>query len=124
MSRILIIDDDYASCRTLSVHLGRQGHRVQLAHTFDDGLAAARADPPHLVILDHRMPGTSGLEGLPLLKREFPETPVIMVTAYDDRETVLQARGHGAADCLPKPLDINELDEVLARALASSRSAA
>lgn len=124
MTRILIIDDDLASCRTLSLHLGSQGHQVQLAHTFDQGLAAARASPPQLVILDHRMPGTSGLEGLPRLKREIPDAPVIMVTAYHDREAVLQAKQRGADACLAKPLDINELDDALARALANSRSSA
>lgn len=124
MSLILIIDDDLASCRTLSLHLGSQGHRVQLAGTFEEGLTAARASPPQLVILDHRMPGTSGLDGLPRLKREFPETPVIMVTAYHDREMVLRAKRHGAAICLAKPLDINELDDALARTLARSGSSA
>lgn len=115
MSRILIIDDDLASCRTLELLLGGQGHEARIAHTFEDGLAAARADSPQLVILDLRMPGTSGLEGLPQLKREFPEMPVIMITAYHDRETVQQARRLGAADCLAKPLDINELDDAMAR---------
>lgn len=124
MSRILIIDDDEASCRTLNVHLGSQGHEAQLAHTFEGGLASARANPPHLIVLDLRMPGTSGLEGLPVLRSEFPKTPVIMITAYHDRKTVQEARRIGAFDCLAKPLDINELDEALARALAGSASSA
>lgn len=95
MSRILIIDDVLDSCRTLSLHLGAQGHEIQLAHTFEEELDAARASPPQLVILDHRLPGTSGIEGLPLLKSQFPETPVIMVTGYHDCETVAQARRSG-----------------------------
>lgn len=124
MSRILIIDDDLASCRTLELLLGGQGHEARIAHTFEDALAVARADPPQLVILDLRMPGTSGLEGLPRLKHEFPETPVIMITAYHDRATVLAAGRAGADDCLAKPLDINELDDALSRALARSRPSA
>lgn len=122
MSRILIIDDDVASCRTLDLHLRGQGHQAHLAHTFEDGIEAARAQSPQLVILDHRMPGTSGLEGLPRLKREFPDTPVIMITAYHDRATVQQALRDGAARCLAKPLDINELDAALAGVLARAGS--
>jgi len=118
MIRTLIIDDDLASCRTLEVLLSGQGHQVGLAHTFEKGIAVGRACLPHLLILDHRMPGISGLEGLPRFKREFPETQVIMVTAYHDRETVQRALRDGAIECLAKPLDINELDAALTHALA------
>jgi DNA-binding response OmpR family regulator len=124
MNLILIIDDDVASCRTLGLHLGSQGHEVRLAHSFGAGLDVARSYPPQLVILDHRMPGISGLEGLPRLRQEFPATPVIMISAYHDREMVLQARRNGAAECLAKPLDINELDAALARVLAHARPTA
>ena len=117
MSQILIIDDDLASCRTLEVHLGSQGHQVRVAHSFEAGLAAARANPPELVILDFRMPGMSGLEGLPVLRHEFPAVRVVMITAYHERDVVRQAKEHGADACLAKPLDINELDGAMENAL-------
>jgi DNA-binding response OmpR family regulator len=124
VSRVLIIDDDLASCRTLEVHLGSQGHQVRVAHSFEGGLAAARARAPDLVILDFRMPGTSGLEGLPILRREFPAASVVMITAYHERDIVLQAKQHGADACLAKPLDINELDDAMAKALRRTQSSA
>jgi DNA-binding response OmpR family regulator len=116
VSRILVIDDDVASCRTIALHLGRDGHEVRVAHRFEDGLAAARADAPQLIILDIRMPGGSGLEGLPQLKREFPGARIIMITAFDDRDTRLQAMERGADDYIAKPVDLNALDAAVAKA--------
>lgn len=116
MSRILVVVDDLASCRTMALHLGGEGHEVRVPHTFEDGLAAARADAPQLVILDIRMRGGSGLEGLPQLKRELPGTRVIMITAFDDRDTRLQAMERGADDCIAKPVDLNALDAAVAKA--------
>ncbi|MFC1337298.1 MAG: response regulator, partial [gamma proteobacterium symbiont of Clathrolucina costata] len=65
MSRILIVDDDEASCRTLQFHLRSQNHSVEITGSVDEGLAVADSYHPDLIILDIRMPGRSGLEGLP-----------------------------------------------------------
>jgi DNA-binding NtrC family response regulator len=97
MSRLLIIDDDVASCRTLQLHFRTQGHEVQLAHNLEDGLEAAQALAPDVIILDIRMPRRSGLEGLPDFKRDFPSTPVIMITAFHDMDTTVQAMKRGGA---------------------------
>jgi DNA-binding NtrC family response regulator len=113
----LIIDDDVASCRTLRLHFHSQGYEVRLAHTMEDGLDAARADTPALVILDIRMPGQSGLEGLPALKALAPDTPVIMITAFHDMDTTVHAMKAGAEDYIHKPIDIDELDAAVAGAL-------
>lgn len=66
---ILIVDDDVASCRTLQLHLRSQGNEVFIAHSVDEGLATASSNQPDLVILDIRMPGKSGLDGLPEFKK-------------------------------------------------------
>ena len=91
MSRILIVDDDVASCRTLQLHLRSQGHAVDIAHSVEEGLECARHSSPDLVILDIRMPGRSGLEGLPDFKRENPAAKVIMITAFHDMESTITA---------------------------------
>ena len=122
MSRLLIIDDDVASCRTLELHFRSQGHEVQVAHNLQGGLDAARAVTPDLIILDIRMPGRSGLEGLPEFKQDFPDTPVLMITAFHDMDTTVQAMKRGADDYIDKPIDINELDAAVAKALARSRT--
>ena len=117
MSNILIIDDDVASCRTLQLHFKSQGHRSRLAHTADDGLDQARSMPPDVIIMDIEMPGRSGLEALPDFKQSLPDVPVLMITAFDDMDTTIQAMKFGAEDYIRKPIDIDEMDNALAHAL-------
>ena len=117
MSRILIIDDDVASCRTLQLHFQSQGHTVALAHNLNDGLGKAKTTDPDLIILDIRMPGRSGLEGLPELKESLPDAPVIMITAFHDMDSTIEAMKAGADDYIHKPVDIDELDTAVATAL-------
>ncbi|MEA3276238.1 MAG: sigma-54 dependent transcriptional regulator, partial [Pseudomonadota bacterium] len=117
MSRILIVDDDTAGCRALQLHLQAQGHEAATAHSVDEALAAAGAGPPELVIMDIRMPGRSGLEGLVELKKDFPGVRVIMITAFHDMESTIEAMQKGAEDYIHKPIDIDELDRAVAKAL-------
>ncbi len=119
MNKILIVDDDLASCRTLQLHLASREQQVTLAHSADEGLAAAVADPPELVILDIRMPGKSGLEVLPVLKQRLPRTRVIMITAFHDMESTIEAMQKGAEDYIHKPIDIDELDAAIDKLLCT-----
>ncbi len=113
MTAILIVDDDTASCRTLQLHLQNQGHRVAIAHSVEQGLACQADAPPQLVILDIRMPGMSGLDGLPLFKQVDPRVHVIMITAFHDMESTIEAMQQGAEDYIHKPIDIDELDAAI-----------
>ena len=114
---ILVVDDDVASCRTLQLHLRSEGYKVSMAHSVDKGLAAAHAQCPNLLILDIRMPGKSGLEGLPEFKQAFPALHVIMITAFHDMDSTIQAMRQGAEDYIHKPIDINELDKSITQIL-------
>ncbi len=120
MSRILIVDDDVAICRTLQLHLGSQGHKVLLAHDAQSGLEAVEKYAPDLVIMDIRMPGLSGLEALPEMRARAPDTPVLMVTAFHDMDTTISAMKRGAIDYIHKPLDIDEMDAAVKQALGMS----
>lgn len=124
MSRILIVDDDQALARTLELHLRTQGHTTRTAHSVDQGLALLGAFEPGILILDIRMPGKSGLDGLSEFKSRLPKVHVIMITAFHDMDSTISAMQAGAEDYLHKPLDIDELDAVIARidARASSDS--
>lgn len=117
---ILIVDDDVASCRTLQLHLRSEGYDASIAHSVDQGLAVAHEQHPDLVILDIRMPGKSGLEGLPEFKQTFPGIHVIMITAFHDMDSTIEAMQHGAEDYIHKPIDIDELDKATTRILSSS----
>ncbi|MEW8576041.1 MAG: sigma-54 dependent transcriptional regulator, partial [Candidatus Thiodiazotropha endolucinida] len=117
MSRILIVDDDEASCRTLQFHLRSQNHSVEITGSVDEGLAVADSYHPDLIILDIRMPGRSGLEGLPDFIKLLPSVHVIMITAFHDMESTIEAMQQGAEDYIHKPIDIDELDTSIARLL-------
>jgi DNA-binding NtrC family response regulator len=118
MSKILIVDDDLASCRTLQLHLQSQRHEVVVAHSVDHGLDVARLLQPELLILDIRMPGRSGLDGLPDFKQQNPTTRVIMITAFHDMESTIDAMQKGADDYIHKPIDIDEMDTSIGKLLA------
>ena len=121
MANILVVDDDEASCRTLKLHLNAVGHEVSIAHSVDEGLVQAAASGPQLIILDIRMPGKSGLEGLPEFKRISPAPRVIMITAFHDMESTIEAMQKGADDYIHKPIDIDELDSAIYKILNQSR---
>ncbi|MCP4042544.1 MAG: sigma-54-dependent Fis family transcriptional regulator [Gammaproteobacteria bacterium] len=113
MAKILIVDDDVASCRTLQLHLQGQGHEVDIAHSVAQALTIAEKEIPQLVILDIHMPGRSGLEGLPDFKRAFPKIRIIMITAFHDMQSTIEAMQKGADDYIHKPIDIDELDAAI-----------
>jgi len=97
----------------LQLHFCGQGHEVDLAHSVDDGLDSIRTVPPGLIILDIRMPGRDGLDGLPEFKDSLPSVPVIMITAFHDMDSTIQAMKNGADDYIHKPIDIDELDDAV-----------
>ncbi len=117
MSTFLIVDDDLASCRTLRLHFRAQGHEAHIAHDAAQGLAVRGEVVPDMVILDVRMPGRSGLDALPDFKEAFPGTHVLIVTAFHDMESTIQAMRRGADDYIQKPIDLDELDAAVAKAL-------
>ncbi len=121
-SKILIIDDDVASCRTLQLHFISEGFAAETAHNVDDGLQAAKKMRPDLIILDIKMPGRSGLEALPDFKKAHPNTAIIMITAFHDMESTIAAMQLGACEYIHKPIDLNELEEAIKNALTRSKA--
>lgn len=123
MSKILIVDDDAAICRTLQLHLQSQQHSVEIAHSVEQGLESAVSQTPELIILDIRMPGRSGLEGLPEFKASLPDARIIMITAFHDMESTIEAMQKGADDYIHKPIDIDELEAAISKLTETAQSA-
>lgn len=117
VSKILVIDDDAASCRTLKLHYGHKGFVVDTASNANEGLDKLLETPADVVISDIRMPGRSGLELLQDIRERLPDVPVIMITAFQDLDSTVAAMHGGAVDYVPKPIDIDELDEAVDKAL-------
>jgi DNA-binding NtrC family response regulator len=113
--RILIVDDDADIRASLSEALAEHGADVQVA---DDGLTALplleRFDP-ELVLCDVRMPDIGGLSFLETVRSRRPSVDVILMTAFDDMETVASAMRGGAVDFLVKPIGLKQLLDVADR---------
>jgi two-component system response regulator AtoC len=117
MRSVLIIDDDPLICKTLSSHLAKQGFEVQVAEEGEEGIRRFREFNPDLVLLDVRLPGLDGIEVLRQIREINKKTYVLMMTAFDDMKTTVQAIKLGAFEYLVKPLNTIDLDLTIAKAL-------
>jgi two-component system response regulator AtoC len=117
MSKILVIDDDSSIRETLELYLTEEGYRVCTAATGTDGLNAYTQDTPDVVILDIRLPDIDGFGILEELREEDENVKVIMITAHHDMESTIKAMKEGAFDYIHKPVDVNELDIAIRKAL-------
>lgn len=110
--RILIADDDATSRLLLRRHLTQEGHEVIEASDGNTAWGALTGpNPPRAALLDWMMPGKSGLEicGEMRARKDLPYVHIILVTARQEREDVLQGLAAGADDYLTKPIDFQEL---------------
>lgn len=117
MSKLLIVDDDTGISRTLQLHYQSQGYTVEAAHRVDTGVEIAKRLQPDVIVLDIRMEGKSGIEGIADFKSTCPEVRIIMITAYHDMESTIMAMQKGADEYIHKPIDIDELDKAVRTAL-------
>src|SRR5918994_1348949 len=101
---VLIIDDDAAIQRSLTASLATN-YSVHVASSGEEGLREFERVRPDVVLLDVMLPQMSGLAVLRALKRQAAELPVIMMTAYSEVQTAVQAIKLGASDYLQKPVD-------------------
>ena len=110
--RILVADDESVSRRMLYALLAKWGYQVAAAEDGDAAWAALRApDAPRMAVLDWMMPGRSGVELCRALRQERPEpyTYILLLTAKDSKEGVVEGLESGADDYLTKPFNPQEL---------------
>jgi two-component system response regulator AtoC len=119
MAKILIIDDDSSICETIDLYLTEEGHKVYTAATGTDGLNKFVETSPDVVILDIRLPDVDGFTVLEDLREDDENVKVIMITAYHDMDTTINAMKAGAFDYIRKPINIDELDIAIHKALKS-----
>jgi putative nucleotidyltransferase with HDIG domain len=120
-TRILIVDDDNAVRDVISVLLREEGYACTTVNTAEAALDAARATEYPLVISDVRMPGKDGFWLLDRVREAYPDTAVIMLTAYGDTEAAVECLRNGAADYLLKPPKVTDLIRAIERALGRRR---
>lgn len=119
--RILLVDDDENLRWVVQTQLEDGGYAVMTAGSAEEALKAAEAEPPALVLTDLRMPGMSGLDLLKQLRTSSPDLPVVIVTAFGTIQNAVEAVKAGAYDYLTKPIDFEELNLLVRRALEHSR---
>jgi DNA-binding NtrC family response regulator len=115
--RILIIDDERPILMTLEALLTRHGYRTETAATSTLGLRAMKTKPAALVLLDLQLPDADGLVTLERLKKEFPETQVIILTAHDSLNNAIESIKRGAFHFISKPYASEELLSLAEKAL-------
>jgi len=119
MSKILVIDDDRSICETLELYLTEEGYEVVTAATGTEGLNKFVETSPDVIILDIRLPDVDGFTILEDLRKDDENVKVIMITAYHDMESTINAMKSGAFDYIHKPVNVDELDMAIRKAVKS-----
>jgi two-component system NtrC family response regulator len=120
-ARVVVIDDEQNAAEALETLLREDGYDVARAHDGRAALSLLETFGPDVVLTDLRMPGMDGLDLLSRVKESRPETLVILMTAYGTVKTAVKAMKLGAEDYLAKPIDVDELEVVLGKAVEKKR---
>jgi DNA-binding NtrC family response regulator len=113
--RVLVVDDDPTVRASLADALRGEGIDVAVAEDGLRALGALTASMPDVVLTDVRMPEMDGLELLRELRQRTPHVDVVLMTAFDDMETVVTGMRQGAAEFLVKPLGFQQVVTVIER---------
>ena len=116
-THILVVDDEINIRGALVTMLQKKGHQVRGVATAEEGLAQLDEASAELVVTDLRMPGIGGMEFLRRLKDRWPDTEVVVMTAYGSIDTAVEAMRCGAYDYLTKPIDRERFPIVVDKAL-------
>jgi DNA-binding response OmpR family regulator len=126
-ARILVVEDDSRFRGLVSTRLDRDGYDVYTAASADEALAILRfvqrgwpTDNLELVIIDHHLPGGSGLEVLRQLRAEHDATPALLMTAFPDSDVIDEASRYGASVLL-KPFSLDFLCDATIEAILCAR---
>ena len=119
--KILVVDDDPEVRMATRDFLSSKGYEVVVAEGGREALRLLDASPPDVVLLDVAMPDMDGMETLKRIVAAHPTMPVIMVTANADIEITSKVLQLGAADYVPKPFDLDYLDQAISIQLSAGR---
>jgi DNA-binding NtrC family response regulator len=119
--KILLIEDSSSTAASLQKVLREEDYEVDVASRGDVGLEQACREQYSVVITDLRLPGLGGLELVAQLHTAKPKQPIILITAHGTTDTAIEATKFGACDYLLKPFEADELLDLVASAVASSR---
>ncbi|MEX1225011.1 MAG: sigma-54 dependent transcriptional regulator [Pirellulales bacterium] len=119
MSKLLVVDDEQSICWGLSQFGKQLGHTVVAASSAEQALEIVGDEPPAAILVDVRLPGMSGLTAIGHFRERFGDIPIIVMTAYGDLDTAVEAVRRSAFEYIVKPFGIEQIESILTRALTS-----
>src|ERR1700720_2823220 len=120
LPQILVIDDEIGPRESLRMLL-KPNYQVQTADCVETGIKLLQEKKPDTVVMDIRMPGITGIDGLRKIREIDPHLPVIMLTGFGALESAKEALRLGANDYISKPFDAREMQEVISRNVERTR---
>ncbi|NHQ85817.1 nitrogen regulation protein NR(I) [Iodobacter sp. HSC-16F04] len=117
MSAVWIIDDDRSIRWVFEKALARENISHSSFASATEALAKLSQEQPQAIVCDIRMPGESGLQFLEIVKQDWPDLPVIIMTAHSDLDSAVSAFQGGAFEYLPKPFDVDQATALVRRAI-------
>jgi len=122
VEKIMVVDDEMGICQNVEKILKKNKFEVTRAQSAQEAMEKMAKESFSLLISDIVMPGMNGLELLKLVKKEWPLTKAVMMTAYASTDTAMKAIRLGALDYIPKPFTPDELRNTVDRALSGKLS--
>jgi len=119
--RIMVIDDEKIVGDMAKMSLENEGYKVETFLNAEPALKRLKEEKFNVVVTDYKMKGIDGMEVLKTVKSLYPETKVIMITAFANLDTAIEALRGDVHDFFPKPVKIKELKASIGRALEKEK---
>jgi two-component system, NtrC family, response regulator HydG len=107
--KILVVDDDRRMVKTICDILRVKGYEALPAYSGEEAVEVAKREAFDCVLMDLKMSGIDGVAALKMIKDVVPDTPVVLMSAYATKEQAEEAKLHGAAMVLTKPIDFQQV---------------
>lgn len=117
MASVLLIEDDLTFSRILDGFLTKKGYQVTVSHKGKDGLKIFESKNFDFILLDYRLPDTTGMDILLEIRQHNTTVPVVIMTSFSDIRTAVKAIKSGAYEYITKPVNPDELLMILEQAL-------
>src|SRR5688572_24843673 len=117
MAAILLVEDDLTFSRILEAFLSKHGFQVTISHNGKEGLKIFQSRSFDMVLLDYRLPDTTGMDILHEIKNSGSAVPVVIMTSFTDIRTAVKAITMGAFEYITKPVNPDELLMIAQQAL-------
>ncbi len=114
---IMIIDDEKIVGDMAKLSLEQEGYEVETFLNAESALSRLKDRPFDLIVTDYKMKGIDGMELLKIVRQSYPTIKVIMITAFANLDTAIEALRGDVHDFFPKPVKIKELKASIRRAL-------